>query len=101
MEKSSNSVQESVTTALLDSVAPSRGRVQSALWEKFGGADGIAKRLFNEYESSKPGSPFRGKLLDLMVSMMTRNMEEEEVDLSGYDEPALLNLLKSCLEDDG
>ena len=100
MAKSSNStVQGSVTTALLDSVAPSRGRVQGALWEKFGGADGIAKRLFNEYENSKPGSPFRGKMLDLMVSMMTRNMEEEENDLSAYDEPALLNLLKSCMEE--
>lgn len=99
MAKSTTSVQEAVTTALLDNVAPSRGRVQSALWEKFGGADGIAKRLFNEYENSKPGSPFRGKMLDLMVSMMTRNMEEEEADLSAYDEPALMHLLKDCLKE--
>jgi len=72
--------------------------VQSALWEKFGGAEGIADRLYDEYENSAPGSPFRSKMLDLMTTMMTKNMEEEDTDLSEYDEPELMKLLKSCLD---
>lgn len=97
MAKSTTSPQIQVVD-LIDTVAPSRGKVQSALWEKFGGASGIAERLYREYENSKPGSPFRSKMLDLMVSMMTRNMEEEETDLSGYDEQELMDLLKSCVD---
>lgn len=37
-------------------------------------------------------------MLDLMVQMMTKNMEEEEVDFSEYNEPELMGLLKTCME---
>jgi hypothetical protein len=65
------------------------------------GAEGIAQRLFEEFENSRAGSPFRSKVLEMMVAMCTRNTTEKEaVDVSQLDEKELLDLLAGIVPED-
>ena len=59
---------------------PTIDAVLDFFFQAAGGADKVGKLLFDEFNSSPPGSLVRGKILELVLRRMERAEERNRVD---------------------
>lgn len=68
-----------------------QGAILDALWEKFGGAEGIASAAYEQYEVAKDGSSAKLQLVRTLIEQigeMTARQSKGSVALAEIEDPA-------------